>query len=125
MRYLSDSVVSTAYRVSRKLVKVKCDICGKELIAKDKSWNDYSSRYYEVTTGHHDWGNDSVDSVKTKDVCPDCLIDYVKVFFGKHKESSTAYCEISSASSYPETESRVVDKLPDEKVLIKEDHDLW
>ena len=124
MRYLSESVTSTAYKISRKLVKVKCDVCGTE-IAADGSWNDSSKRYYEVTTGHRDWGNDSIDSVKTEDVCPTCLPNYIKKYFEESIRSSTAYCDIESAGAYPETETKVVDTIPDEATLVEEDHDIW
>lgn len=44
-----------------------CDICGKE-IKKDTG-------YWNVTTGHHDWGNDSHESIEHFDVCSDsCLL---------------------------------------------------
>lgn len=125
MRYLSDSVASAAYRVSRKLVKVKCDSCGVEIIADYKTRYDDYRRYYEVTTGHRDWGNDSIDSVSTKDICPACLSGYIMKFLDEHMNSDTAYCNIESAVAWPETENRVVDKLPDEAVLIEEDHDAW
>lgn len=41
-----------------------CDICKKEI---DKG-------YWELTTGHHDWGNDSCESIEHFDICSeDCL----------------------------------------------------
>ena len=44
-----------------------CDICGKEI--------DTNKGYWEVTTGHHDWGNDSIDSIEHFDVCSeDCIM---------------------------------------------------
>ena len=43
-----------------------CDICN-EVINKQ-------GRHWEVTTGHYDWGNDSVDSIEHFDICStDCL----------------------------------------------------
>ena len=43
-----------------------CDICGKE-VGKSKG-------YWKVTTGHNDWGNDSIESIEQFDVCSDtCL----------------------------------------------------
>lgn len=38
-----------------------CDICGKEI-------GEYES-YWELTTHHSDWGNDSCDSYENFDVC--------------------------------------------------------
>ena len=47
------------------LEKIKCDICRKEI--KDEY-------YYEVTTSHNDWGNDSWESLHISDICSnECL----------------------------------------------------
>ena len=58
-----------------------CDICNK--VIQDKE------AYWEVTTGHHDWGNDSMDSIECFDVCSGtCLMhkfsEYIKKS-GKNK----------------------------------------
>lgn len=45
---------------------VYCDIC-------DSVIDEYNG-YWELTTGHHDWGNDSCDSIEHFDICSeDCL----------------------------------------------------
>lgn len=52
-----------------------CDECGK-LIAKMNNDGKYRQPvgYWEVVTGHRDWGNDSVDSIEHADLCcDDCL----------------------------------------------------
>lgn len=36
-----------------------CDCCGAEI----------TGSHWEITTGHHDWGNDSCDSIEDKDAC--------------------------------------------------------
>lgn len=60
-----------------------CDVCIKEI----------TGPHWFVTTGHHDWGNDSVDSIEYKDACSiDCLND----IFGK-------YCEISGRKHHANT----------------------
>ena len=66
-----------------------CDICGKEI--------DVNKGYWEVTTGHHDWGRDSIDSIETFDVCSQhCLwskfIEYL-ARSGKDDEN-TEYFEV-------------------------------
>lgn len=43
-----------------------CDICKKEIDTNKGSW--------ELTTGHHDWGRDSVDSVEHFDVCSEACL---------------------------------------------------
>lgn len=41
-----------------------CDICEKEI----------TGPHFEVCTGHHDWGNDSIDSIAHIDACSaECL----------------------------------------------------
>ena len=57
------------------IVGKKCDICGKEIppTAFPHRYGEQVYDYYEVTTHHHDWGNDSVDSYEHFDACsPDC-----------------------------------------------------
>ena len=53
------------------IVGKKCDVCGKDIPPTVTSRKCYD--YYEVTTHHNDWGNDSVDSYDYFDACsPDC-----------------------------------------------------
>lgn len=55
----------------------KCDVCGKIIcdsrhvhdILRDKVQD-----HYELSEWHNDWGNDSVDSIETFDICSkECL----------------------------------------------------
>ena len=76
-----------------------CDRCDK-LIYTDKYENKpkigllyIQQPYFSVTTGHHDWGNDSCDSVDVRDICSEeCLKaefdDYLEC------EDDTKYIEI-------------------------------
>lgn len=61
---------------------------------------EYRPKYFEVTTGHHDWGNDSCDSIEHKDICPDCIgkvsLDYLT------SASGTQYIEIETTWGRPE-----------------------
>lgn len=57
------------------IVGKKCDVCGKEILptAIPHKYGEPVYDYYEVTTHHNDWGNDSVDSYGYFDACsPDC-----------------------------------------------------
>ena len=72
-----------------------CDICKKEI----KGEKDYKRRYlkmehfYEVTTHHHDWGNDSIDSYENRDICgEECLFKFLKEYFDG--TDATLCCEI-------------------------------
>lgn len=65
-----------------------CDVCGSELkpideskcppLYKDKDIYDY----YRITTYHHDWGNDSIDSYKYTDCCClDCAMKFIHKYW--------------------------------------------
>lgn len=45
---------------------IHCDIC--------KSIIDDNGAYWRLTTGHHDWGNDSVDSIEYFDICSEACL---------------------------------------------------
>lgn len=74
---------------TEKPVAAYCDICKNEI----KNKRDY----YDVTTGHHDWGMDSGDSVQYFHICSeDCL----KKIFDRYIKSSmgntnTEYIDIN------------------------------
>lgn len=62
-----------------------CDVCGKE-IEPNKS-------YWELTTHHNDWGNDSIESYEHFDVCSsECL-----------RKKFDEYVEDSGDDRYPNT----------------------
>lgn len=65
-----------------------CDICKKE-IKKGRE-------YWEVTTGHHDWGNDSFESIEDFDVCSDvCLMMKFGEYIDRSKDGyNTEYIEV-------------------------------
>lgn len=71
--------------INKVVVEAKCDICGKIINEKDYR--------YEVTIGHHDWGNDSGDSIEERDICSDeCLKKELKLYL--LEESTTKYIRI-------------------------------
>lgn len=52
--------------IKKVLVKTTCDICKEEI--KEHS------TYYNIDISHSDWGDNSHESIKSKDVCSDeCL----------------------------------------------------
>ena len=76
--------------------KFICDECGKEY-AKNLASRKVEGRlvYYDVTLGHHDWGNDSCDSIKNKQYCcADCLRKAFNKWVEENEDSETAYFEI-------------------------------
>lgn len=93
---LSKESKQVVYKTVRVLEGIKCDICGTVIPAKE--WGRSSeNRYFEVCIGHHDWGNDSIDSVKYMDICPECISKYMTEHVNNVKGSEyinieTAYC---------------------------------
>lgn len=65
--------------------EITCDVCGKVIMKKNEKRIVFSiGDYWTLTTGHHDWGNDSCDSIEFFDLCSrECLTskfdEYVKL----------------------------------------------
>lgn len=88
---------------------IKCDICGIVIKPPSKNerydWQKPEYKYYSVTTGHHDWGNDSSDSIQHRHICPDCIVDFVKEYLGISEALTidkypTKYIEIETEHLY-------------------------
>lgn len=121
MKLFSKNVVTQAYRVTQTLTGVECDVCHKIIPASRYS---DATRYYEVTTGHRDWGNDSWESMETKDVCLNCIAGYVSDCL--ITASNTGYIELEPAlSCSDEKNEKVVNKPPAEDDISKVSHDRW
>ena len=59
--------------VKEVVVGKKCDVCFTDIPPKHP--------YYEITTHHRDWGNDSVDSYEHHDACcPECAMKFAKKY---------------------------------------------
>ena len=51
------------------------------------------SHYYEISTHHNDWGNDSIDSYESKDICNEnCLFNFLKEYY--NGSDGSLYCNI-------------------------------
>lgn len=93
-------------KITRKVVKEVeetissigiCDICGKEFNYKPWLRGEKIASYYHIATGHHDWGNDSCESVQSRDACSDeCLSRFTQEWLKNEDviNSNTAYIEI-------------------------------
>ncbi len=80
---------STIEKIEHKLCEyIRCDNCNKKIIDEEK--------YFEVTTGHHDWGNDSCESIEHLDICEKCINKFSENYLKENKESNTAYIEIET-----------------------------
>ena len=66
--YKTELVTETVTKEKQIRIGFKCDVCGK------RHNNEHGKKYWSVTTQHHDWGNDSCESIETFDVCSkECL----------------------------------------------------
>lgn len=87
-----------------KVAGVKCDICGKIIPIptgdKKMRWWEPEFRYFEVTTGHRDWGNDSIESIEHRDICSDCIGDFVTDYLLQGEHQRSAYIDIETEHTY-------------------------
>ena len=94
---LSVETKEVVYKTVKKLVGIKCDKCGKVILADNGEKS--SNRYFEVSTGHRDWGNDSFESVHYYDLCPSCVTDFANEYLESAK--GTAWIDIETCYAYP------------------------
>lgn len=97
---LSEKSEQAVYKVKRLEEGIRCDICNKFIKADKRRSSEDTNKYYEVTTGHEDWGNDSVDSIEHQDICPDCIDNFV-IEYLKTTKYRTAYITIDTSHTYP------------------------
>lgn len=67
--------IKNILETQERIVGKKCDICGKEIppTVIPHIYGEPVYDYYEITTHHNDWGNDSVESYEYFDACsPEC-----------------------------------------------------
>lgn len=58
-----------------------CDNCGKEITVSHITGLGNQYNYFRITTHHHDWGNDSIDSYESYDACcPECALEMTKKY---------------------------------------------
>lgn len=53
-------------------------------------------KYFELTTGHREWGNDTIDSIEYFDLCSyDCVHEKFEEWKKENENSHAAYFELS------------------------------
>ena len=82
-----------------------CDECNTTIAHYTEDgtvYKSYFDDYYDVVTGHFDWGNDSRESVKELNICPQCLDKMIEAYkrrsLGRY---NTEYIEISHVHVLP------------------------
>lgn len=102
---LSEHAKEVIYKKVKRRLGVKCDICKRELMISDPDRGRYAGgvypEYFIVTTGHNDWGNDSWESRKEQDICPDCIDKFVSDYLSDKKGYKSRYIEIEMYHAYP------------------------
>lgn len=82
MKYYGEPKITTIEK--RKAEYIRCDVCSKKI----------TEYYYDVTTGHHDWGNDSIDSIEHNEICLDCIYNFTTDYLKGNNECMSDYIEI-------------------------------
>lgn len=73
-----------------------CDNCGKKIAISHITGLDNQYNYFRITTHHHDWGNDSIDSYESYDACcPTCALEMTEKYLSNaYKGCNTKEIEI-------------------------------
>lgn len=102
MGKIYDKAGAVQYRVERTYLSyVCCDQCKKTIeTGYDVGKGKCSAEYFEVTTGHNDWGNDSCDSWKELYLCRDCMKDFVNKYLDSMQGSMEIEVKRHVASEY-------------------------
>ena len=98
MQVLSTEIKEVVTAKVRALEGIKCDVCGR-IIKPDRS-RSKKNKYYDVKTGHNDWGNDSWESRTHHDICPDCINAFVTKYLDE--ANGTEYIEVDPEFVWPE-----------------------
>lgn len=105
MRYFSRGKEKIVYE--DKLEYLRCDCCMKKI---------EKGNYCRVVTGHHDWGNDSGDSITTKEICLDCIVGFASIYLSNF--GGTQYIEIEREYFSPHFES--YDKCWNDRLVVND-----
>lgn len=95
---LSNEVKEIVYRKTKELVGIKCDICGKLIPVDKRGYKNDKCKYFEVTTGHNDWGSESCESIEHRDICPECVSGFVAEYLANAE--GTEYIEVETEYGY-------------------------
>lgn len=83
-------------KIEETEIGITCDMCKKEILNEEDYKSEFRtkmSHYYEITTHHNDWENDSIDSYEYRDICSEnCLFNFLKDYYDG--TDGTLCCEI-------------------------------
>ncbi len=76
----TEEITETVTHTVSTIKALKCDVCGKE----------FKGKYWNLTTQHSDWGNDSCDSISCFDLCSkECVQKKLDEYFEDCEDSCT------------------------------------
>ena len=79
--------------MKEQIIQIKCDVCGKTIKPGQSFW--------DLSTSHSDWGNDSIDSHREFDLCSEeCVRTKLKDYFRNSEHSSTQSFWLDQAVEY-------------------------
>lgn len=86
-----------------------CDICKKRIYTDVKgklTKLDNIVEYYNIVSGHNDWGNDSIESRESMIVCKECLTTALMQYknAAERKPYNSRYIEVEHKYSYDDGE---------------------
>ena len=117
---MEKEITREVYETVRKvhiMDDIYCDICKKrigKLNGKNyKQEQLFEQHYFRVVTGHHDWGNDSCDSLQAFDLCSEiCLCDYFdNQYLNDCKNSNTQYLNIEQVNKSTTIPDDIAEKI--------------
>ena len=96
--------------------KIICDYCRKVILQKSMiNTLEYGNSYkwFHMITGHRDWGNDSIDSMETFDLCSrECLMNKMNEIMDEYNDSYTDYYDIEARGfTYYRQSEEIFDRL--------------
>lgn len=82
---MSDIYVEKRQTVIKEVVVgKKCDVCFKDIPPTSDSFPRTNHSYFNITTHHHDWGNDSCESFEYFHACsPACALKFATEYLNK------------------------------------------
>ena len=113
MKYFSEKTKNVTVKKEQEVAYLKCDICHRKIENKGIGSNE-QAKYFLVCTSHNDWGNDSIESIKYKDICPQCISDFCSNYLKEAKGTEEIEIEtkwfVPYYDEYDENEDRLVSK---------------
>ena len=79
--------------MKEQIIQIECDVCGKII--------DPGQSFWDLSTSHSDWGNDSIDSHREFDLCSEkCVQTKLKDYFRDCERSDTQSFWLDQAVEY-------------------------